>query len=212
MPLGSASVEDAGTSRTVSGEERVVEAALRCIARWGLAKTTLDDIAREAQCSRATVYRLFPGGKHSLIEVVGEHEVGRLLERVSAAMSASTTVEQLVTDSLLAAASFLHDNEALGMIVRHEPEMLLPFVAFDRLDPILAETAALLAPLLERFCEPEASRDVVEWCVRLLMSYGFAPSPTVSLTDRDDVTRLVQTYVMPGIGTAVRPPDPLHTN
>ena len=32
-----------------------------CIARWGTAKTTLDDIAREAGCSRATIYRLFPG-------------------------------------------------------------------------------------------------------------------------------------------------------
>jgi len=43
-------------------EQRMVAAAVRCVARWGLAKTSLDDIAREAGSSRATAYRVFPGG------------------------------------------------------------------------------------------------------------------------------------------------------
>ncbi|MEA2588672.1 MAG: hypothetical protein QOH66_1599, partial [Actinomycetota bacterium] len=56
-----------GTDRVATQEQRVIDAALRCIARWGIAKTTLDDIAREASCSRATIYRLFPGGKDALL-------------------------------------------------------------------------------------------------------------------------------------------------
>src|SRR5947208_16748259 len=51
-----------------SQEQRIVDATTRCIARWGVAKTTLDDVAREAACSRATVYRLFPGGKDAVLE------------------------------------------------------------------------------------------------------------------------------------------------
>jgi len=39
---------------------RVLDAALTCVGRVGLAKTTLDDVAREAGCARATVYRYFP--------------------------------------------------------------------------------------------------------------------------------------------------------
>ena len=35
-------------------------------ARWGLAKTTVEDAAREAGVSRATVYRYFPGGRDEL--------------------------------------------------------------------------------------------------------------------------------------------------
>ena len=46
---------------------RIVEATLRCIARWGIAKTTLDDVAREAGCGRATIYRAFPGGKAEVL-------------------------------------------------------------------------------------------------------------------------------------------------
>ena len=40
---------------------RIRDAALVCIGRFGLAKTTVDDIAREAGCSRATLYRYFDG-------------------------------------------------------------------------------------------------------------------------------------------------------
>src|SRR6476660_9592213 len=43
-------------------EDRAVGATLACIARHGLAKTTFDDVAREAGCARATLYRYF-GGK-----------------------------------------------------------------------------------------------------------------------------------------------------
>src|SRR5687768_12163722 len=41
---------------------RAAAALLACTARHGLAKTTLDDVAREAGCARASLYRHF-GGK-----------------------------------------------------------------------------------------------------------------------------------------------------
>ncbi len=72
-----------------SPEERITAAALRCIARWGVAKTTLDDVAREAGCSRATIYRLFPGGKDSLVTAVAEAEVARFFAGLGARLAAA---------------------------------------------------------------------------------------------------------------------------
>ena len=46
---------------TRTGPDEVLDAAVACIARVGLTKTTLDDVARDAGCARATVYRHFPG-------------------------------------------------------------------------------------------------------------------------------------------------------
>src|SRR5260370_1328957 len=40
-------------------EPRAVAALLSCVARQGLRKTTLEDVAREAGCGRATLYRHF---------------------------------------------------------------------------------------------------------------------------------------------------------
>ncbi len=58
-----------------ASDERIVDGALRCIARWGLAKTTVEDVAREAGCSRATLYRAFPGGKDAILAAVAAAEL-----------------------------------------------------------------------------------------------------------------------------------------
>ena len=56
-------VRHLGADDRSSTRVRIVDAALRCLARQGIAKTTVDDIAREAGLSRATLYRAFPGGQ-----------------------------------------------------------------------------------------------------------------------------------------------------
>src|SRR5215470_16145751 len=56
MPVG------ADTTR-----ERIIDAADECFARYGVAKTTVEDIAAAATLSRATVYRSFTGGRDEVI-------------------------------------------------------------------------------------------------------------------------------------------------
>ena len=52
--------------------QRVLRGAYECIAREGMAKTTVDDVAGASGISRASIYRLFPGGKDELLrETVG---------------------------------------------------------------------------------------------------------------------------------------------
>src|ERR1700722_18080436 len=65
---------------------RIADAANRCVARRGVAKTTVDDVAREAGCSRATVYRTFPGGKEEVISAVVDTEVARLFSALAVLM------------------------------------------------------------------------------------------------------------------------------
>ena len=47
--------------------ERLLEAAYAVVARRGMARTTVEDVAREAGVGRATVYRWFPGGREQLV-------------------------------------------------------------------------------------------------------------------------------------------------
>ena len=54
----------------LSVEARVLDAAKACVERWGMAKLTIDDIANAAGVSRATLYRMFPGGKDVLFEAL----------------------------------------------------------------------------------------------------------------------------------------------
>src|ERR1700687_1592010 len=89
----------------VGTEERVVDAALRCLARWGMAKTTLDDVAREAGIGRATLYRLFPGGRESLMQEVVAVETARFLRRLDRRVAPVDSAEDLIVAAILEAAT-----------------------------------------------------------------------------------------------------------
>src|SRR5690242_15800384 len=77
-------MNDSPTQPLPSQADRILDGALACVARVGLGKTTLDDVAREAGCARATVYRCFPG-KQALFMALLEREIDSLGARVLAA-------------------------------------------------------------------------------------------------------------------------------
>src|SRR5437763_1086313 len=109
--------------------ERVIDAALRCIARWGIGKTTLDDVAREASCSRATIYRLFPGGKDALLDAITTSELDRFFTGLARRFDEAADLEDLLVGGVVYASRALSGHEALQFVLAYEPELVLPKVA-----------------------------------------------------------------------------------
>jgi len=178
--------------------DRVVAGTLRCVARWGVAKTTIDDIAREAGCSRATIYRAFPGGKGAVMEATGEAEIQRLLLDLAIALDAVDTLADLLNVAMLESVRAIRANEALQYLLVHEPEHLLVHIAFDALDPLLAVATDFGAPYLERYLDPQPAREAAEWIARLIVSAVIGPCP-IDLGDPVVVARFLDTYVLPGL-------------
>ncbi len=182
--------------------DRVIVAAVRCIARWGVAKTTLDDVAREAGCSRATVYRLVPGGRDALMLAVARTEVARFFGGISDRLDTATTLEELLVAGITEAARRISDHPALRFLIEHEPEVVLPRLAFHQMDSALAIASEFAAPHLARFIpDGEHARRVAEWVSRIVVSYTITPSPDVDLTDEQSARRLVSDFVLPGLLT-----------
>src|ERR1700688_3412269 len=100
---------------------RVIDAALACIARQGVAKTTLDDVAREARCSRATVYRAFPGGKDAVLGAVVETEVSRFFSALAVRMGEATDLEDVLVAGMTEAATRVYEHPVLEYLVLSEP-------------------------------------------------------------------------------------------
>jgi AcrR family transcriptional regulator len=186
-------------SAEVSLEQRLSDAALRCIARWGVAKTTLDDVAREAGCSRATVYRTFPGGKDALLSAVGRAEVERFFAGLDAAVAGIDDLEDLLVVGMSYAARSLHTNPALLFLLAHEPEFVLPRISFGHmaevLDAVSLHTSCHLVPFVGADEAPRAA----EWVVRIVFSYSIGPTEGVEMLDPDSVRRLVRDFVLPGL-------------
>jgi AcrR family transcriptional regulator len=167
-----------------------------------VAKTTLDDVAREAGCSRATLYRVFPGGKDNLIEATVRREIGRFLASIVSALDGETELEDVLVAAMSSASRQLAQHETLQFLLEHEPEMVLPLVAFSRMDRVLAIVREFFAPHLAPHVGEEDAPRVAEWVARLTVSYSLCPSVEYDTCDSDSVRRLVRTFVLPGLVTS----------
>lgn len=196
-----------GEVRPGPGAE-VVEAALRCMARWGVTKTTLDDVAKEAGCSRATVYRLFPGGKDSVVEAVAAAEIDRFFAGLGDRLAHEEDLEEVLVAGITYAASALEGHAGLRYLLEHEPEIVLPRLAFTPMNQVLADVGHRVAPLLGPWLGARSARPVAEWVARIVLSYLICPSEGMDLTQVPAARHLVATFVLPGIRAWLAQPDP----
>ncbi|TML90725.1 MAG: TetR/AcrR family transcriptional regulator [Actinobacteria bacterium] len=180
-------------------EARLIDATLACMGRWGVAKTTLDDVARRAGCSRATVYRVFPGGKESLLAATVRSEVLRFLATEAAALEGCEGLEDLLVTGMVTAARYLAGHEVLQCLLDNEPEVVLPLVAFTRMDAVYAVVRNFFAPYLAAHVGDDEAPRVAEWAARLTLSFALCPSQAFDVCDEQSVRRLVRGYVLPGL-------------
>jgi AcrR family transcriptional regulator len=180
-------------------EQRVIDAALRCAARWGIGKTTLDDVAREASCSRATIYRLFPGGKDALLEATTRLEIDRFFTGLAQRFDEAASLEDLLVSGIVYASRSLAGHEALQFILAYEPEVVLPKVAFRQADRVLDAVSSFAAAYLAPYVGATEAPRVAEWVTRVVLTYTLAPADGVDVGDEQSVRRLVRTYILPGL-------------
>ncbi len=181
-------------------EERVIEATLACIARHGLSKTTIDDVARQAGCSRATLYRYFTN-KRDLVERVLAREVDRVTGDLLAAAAAEATLEDAVTAMYVTAGRELASNDALRFVADFEPEKLLPHLTFAGGDGFLRDASIALAPALEPYLG-DGARRAAEWIARLGLVLWFSPTAPVAMSDEAAMRAYVHELVVPAIRPA----------
>jgi AcrR family transcriptional regulator len=191
-------------TRTNAQPDRILDAALTCIARVGVDKTTLDDVAREAGCGRATVYRCFPG-RQRLFRALVDREVQTLADRVIDAAGRSATLADAIVAVMLTAAEPFRTHAALAFVIAHEPDIVTPQLSFERGSALLVSAAALAAPAFERFVSADRAERLAEWVARLTLTYLCNPSDDGHLDDPAWVRALVADYVLPGVTRTVNP-------
>ena len=175
--------------------ERLLEAAYACVARYGLGKTTMEDVAREAGLSRATVYRYFPQGKDQLVHDVVAWEAGRFFERLTRAVAHHVDLGDLLEEALVFAHRAVEEHLVLQKILETEPERLLPLLTTES-----GRLIALVKQFLVLAMQRTALREDVdvdaaaEYLARMVLSHTNAQGGW-DLTDRAEVRRLVSTWL-----------------
>jgi AcrR family transcriptional regulator len=179
--------------------ERVLEATYACVARYGIAKTTVEDVARAASLSRATIYRTFPGGKDQLVREVIAWETGRFFGRLAEAVADAPDFATLLERALLFAHQAVEDHDVLQKILQTEPGRLLPQLTVES-QRILGFIAAFLVPHLarERLAPGVDVRAAADYVARMVLSH-IAAQGRWDLTDPGQVQELVRTELLAGI-------------
>jgi AcrR family transcriptional regulator len=149
------------------------------------------------------VYRYFPN-KLALQVALVEREVAALQAGLLEAASGAATLGDAVTAVVTTAAAALQRHQALAFVATHEPEQLLPYLAFERESAVLGAAAALVAPAFEPFLPLDRATRLGEWIARLTLSYLCCPSEHLDLLDATQVRALVDDFVLPGF---MRPAD-----
>ncbi len=182
-----------------SSGSKILDAVVACAARWGIEKTTVDDVAREAGVSRATVYRLFPGGKPSMVEMATNREAVVLLGEAMERISAGDTLEDAVVEMIRGGYEVLSSQAVLTYMRTNEPTKLRTFFSFERMDALLRIAGEVVSPSLEEFLDPDQARTVVVWVTRLVVSHFVNPDPVVDLLEPATARHMATTFILPGI-------------
>lgn len=177
---------------------RILDAAHDCIARVGVSKTTLDDVARDAGCSRATLYRHVPGKAEVLARLI-EREVERLDAALAAATRDADDLASAVAAVIVEGAEFLLDHAALNAVMAIEPSLIHPVLGLGGADEFTRRAASLVAPHLAP--HTVTSRDaerLADLVVRVTLSHLQTPDPQLRITDPQATRNLVETFIVPG--------------
>src|SRR5436853_4953219 len=110
----------------LSQRDRLLAATYRCVERFGLGKTTIEDVVKESGVSRATIYRQFPGGREELLlETVG-WELSNYFNELADRVRDAPNLAELLERGLVFAHHSIAEHAVLRKMMETEPERLLP--------------------------------------------------------------------------------------
>lgn len=192
-----------GPTDARAAEQRVLDAAKSCCERWGIAKVTIDDIATASGVSRATLYRMFPGGKDVLFDALRVRELEDFFGRLSAHLVGADTFDDLLVRTVVSATRELRDDDHLAAMLASEPGEVLSTLTLAGLPRIIRMATVFLVPRVEVYLPRPAAVRLVDVLSRLVISYFLAPSDDVDLGDPESAASFLRLAVLPSFEPAL---------
>ena len=185
---------DAGQAR-----EQILVAAERVIQRYGMSKTTMDDIGKEAGVSRPTVYRYF-GDRDTLLGALIERRSRMLFERARRYILTFDTFAEQLIEGLVYLVDHGRRDPIVKILVRPEHMgVAVPIVSASNLAAEL--TAEMWEPILTRAIrrgEIPSDLDlpaVAEWLA--LLQFALVGRLKFANADDPDHRMLLKSFVLP---------------
>jgi AcrR family transcriptional regulator len=181
--------------------ERLLDSAEGCLEQFGPQKTSMEDVARAAGMSRATVYRYFEN-RDALLLGVASRQSSALASEAISYLSRFNTISDWLVEGLLFTLREIPNRPVFASLVtsldsRASGNLLLGStglvqIGVNVLQPMFANAKA--QGLLRDDIDPEM---LIEWLLRMLWTYLNAPSQVA--TDEDGMRTLFRMMLIPAV-------------
>jgi AcrR family transcriptional regulator len=192
-------VSENPTHEATSGRERTLDAAESCLRRFGLAKTTIEDVAQASGLSRATIYRQF-GNRDGLLLAMATRDAERTAVDAELFLQRFDDVGSWLVEGILFCLREIPKRPVLSQfLVPHELGAASRMVLTS--DRMLAIGAEILRPMFEParragLLQQNLELDsLIEWVLRILMSYLAVPGPPSR--SEEDLRQLLGGMLLP---------------
>lgn len=180
---------------------RLLDAAHDQFRRFGIRRSTMEDVARRAGVARITAYRRFTT-KDALVEHVVRREFRRYFDQFLIDIKQAETVADRVVLGFVSALQAIRSNPLIGGLMAAEPDLVVPSMIGDD-GRTLATVQRFIAGQLRR--EQEAgnvSGDVdvelvAEMMTRVCTSFLVTPSLVVDLDDEEHLRMIARQFLVP---------------
>lgn len=204
-PVTSPGADASTEAPSHESEQVVIDAARECLRLIGRDKVTMDDVCAAAGISRATLYRIFPGGRDVLFDAVRRHSIEEFFADIRAELEGAASLEDFLVRVIVAASRALRGDTELAALLATQPGVALGDLTLDGLDRIISVATGFITPFTDEFIPAAEAAEIIDIVVRLTISHYLSPSPIFDLTDRGSVTRLVRTFLVPASRVPGRP-------
>lgn len=178
--------------------ERIVNAAEGCFARYGVGKTTVEDIAAAAGLSRATVYRSFAGGRDEVILEVLMRDMRRFLDRLAGRLGTEHSVPDAIVEGVVDAVAFVRGEPRVAALLTPEAAGHTQAAVVRAAGQVLSLCADHVRPYFDAAQREGLLRaditveGAVEFLFRIISSL-------IALPRQDEPRGFLRTYVVPAL-------------
>ncbi len=177
-------------------QNRICEAALNCVKRQGIDKTTMSDIAREAGIARPTLYKYFKHKTDVIFTAIDKEAYAFALAVVKHAKK-FTTIEDRIIETIMYVVKEFPKNKNLSLVLNGEMSDVLRARAFsDEATLIFSQMTA--EPLIE-ICPSLANEgvEISEFMSRFSISMILFPGKYAN--NPKGLRALIKKRILPGL-------------
>ena len=156
-----------------------LDAAVRCFVRYGVSRTSVQDVAAEMKVNRTTVYRQV-GNVDAMIRLLSARAVNRIVQEAVRRAMAVTLSAEAVAVLLAELVELVRADPVVGKVLADEMELISTLV--EDLPALLDRVVSPVTPHLDAAMRAGvlARRDpaaVAGWMARVAATCIVAPPP-----------------------------------